>query len=100
MPHYRFENLNTSEEEVLFMSISELEEYLKTNPHIQQLINGAPAIGDSIRLGLRKPDDAFRDRLKEIKKAHDINWELPVFSSGKNGGKRIVLLSPGFGKRI
>lgn len=35
-----------------------------------QMLNGSPAIGDSIRLGLRKPDSAFRDRLKEIKKHH------------------------------
>jgi hypothetical protein len=48
-----------------------------------------------------KSKDKLRNRkaCKEIKKAND-NWELPVFSSGKNGGKRIVLLSPGFGKRI
>ena len=71
MPTYKFLNpLNNNEEFELFMSISEMEEYLKTNPHIQPLMNGAPAIGDSIRLGLRKPDSAFRDRLKEIKKAH------------------------------
>jgi hypothetical protein len=30
----------------------------------------APALGDSVRLGLRKPDDAFRDVLKNVKKHH------------------------------
>ena len=51
------------------MSMAEREEYLKANPHIQQQL-AAPALGDPIRLGLRKPDNGFRDRLKEIKKQH------------------------------
>jgi len=50
--------------------MNEREEYLKNNPHMQQVIHSAPALSDPIRMGLRKPDDAFRDRLKEIKKAH------------------------------
>lgn len=70
MPTYRFYNTQTDVEYEEFMSISACTEYLAANPHIQQLLNGAPAIADSIRLGLRKPDDAFRDRLKDIKKAH------------------------------
>ena len=69
-PTYLFLNTDTNEEFVEFMTISEMEEYLASNPHIQPLMNGAPSIGDSIRLGLRKPDNAFRDRLREIKKAH------------------------------
>ena len=70
MPTYLFLNTDTNQEFVEFMTISEMEEYLASNPHIQPLMNGAPSIGDSIRLGLRKPDNAFRDRLREIKKAH------------------------------
>jgi putative FmdB family regulatory protein len=30
----------------------------------------SPFIGDPIRQGLKKPDRAFNDKLKEIKKAH------------------------------
>lgn len=52
------------------MSISEREEYLKANPHVNQQIVSAPSLGDPVRLGLKKPDSGFRDRLKEIKKAH------------------------------
>ena len=29
-----------------------------------------PGVADPVRLGLRKPDDAFRDHLKEIKRKH------------------------------
>lgn len=69
-PTYLFRNINTGEEQELFMSITERGKYLEDNPDITQLVHGAPSIGDSIRLGLRKPDDGFRDRLKEIKKHH------------------------------
>jgi hypothetical protein len=69
VPLYNFINKDTKEVFEDFMSISVKEKYLLDNPNIEQLLS-APALGDSIRLGLRKPDSAFRDRLKEIKKAH------------------------------
>lgn len=65
-----FRNINTGEEQELFMSITERDKYLEDNPDITQLVHGAPSIGDAIRLGLRKPDNGFRDRLREIKKHH------------------------------
>lgn len=34
----------------------------------EKFIGGAPAIGDSIRMGITKPSDGFRDRLREIHK--------------------------------
>jgi hypothetical protein len=70
MPSYTFLNTDSGEVFTTIMSIAEREDYLKANPHIQQQLISAPALGDSIRLGLRKPDDGFRDRLREIKKAH------------------------------
>lgn len=69
-PSYTFKDINTGEEFTTIMSMSEREEYVKSNPHMQQVIHSAPALGDPIRLGLKKPDNGFRDRLKEIKKAH------------------------------
>jgi hypothetical protein len=70
MPSYTFRDLNTGDEFTTVMSMTEREEYLKANPNIQQQLIAAPALGDSIRMGLRKPDNGFRDRLKEIKKQH------------------------------
>lgn len=70
MPSYTFLNTTSGEVFTTIMSIAEREEYLKDNPHIQQQLISAPSIGDSIRLGLKKPDNGFRDRLREIKKAH------------------------------
>lgn len=66
MPTYKFLNNQTGEEYEDFMTISSMEEYLKSNPHITQLVNGAPLIHSG--RGMGKPDQGFRDLLKEIKK--------------------------------
>lgn len=68
MPTYRFLNTITNEEFEDFMSISNLEGYLKDNPHFVQLVNGAPMIVSG--RGMKKPDQGFRDILKEIKTKH------------------------------
>lgn len=65
MPTYKFVNENGEEFEE-FMSISALDEYLKENPNLTQLVNGAPLISSG--RGMRKPDDGFRDLLKDMKK--------------------------------
>lgn len=66
MPTYSFSNKNSSEIFDMFLSITEREDYLKNNPHIEQLIS-APAIVSGIS---KKPDAGFRDILKNIKKKH------------------------------
>lgn len=66
MPTYKFLNNETGEEFEDFMSISALDDYLKENPHITQLVGGAPLISSG--RGLGKPEGGFRDLLKEIKK--------------------------------
>lgn len=42
---------------------------LKEHPELEVVI-GTPAFGDSVRMGLKKPDDGFRDLLKKIKNKH------------------------------
>jgi len=66
VPTYRFRNEETEEEFELFISVSELGEYLKENSNITQLVHGAPMISSG--RGMGKPDDGFKDILKEIKK--------------------------------
>lgn len=39
--------------------------HLEENPDLETLI-GAPAMGDSVRLGIRKNDDGFREVLSKI----------------------------------
>lgn len=60
-------NNETLEEFEVTLKYSELEEYLKENPHIQQIFTKFPGMGDPVRLGLRRPDDGFRDVLKKAK---------------------------------
>jgi hypothetical protein len=70
MPLYNFRNLDTGEETTVLLKISELDEYKEQNPHLQQFLTGAPSIGDSARLGIRKTDDNFNSLLKHIKKGN------------------------------
>ena len=66
MPTYLFLNTITGKEFEEFMSISALDQYLKDNPNIVQLVNGAPLIHSG--RGLQKPDNGFREILREVKK--------------------------------
>lgn len=66
MPTYKFRNEETGEEYEEFMSISSLDQYKESNPHLTQLVNGAPLIHSG--RGMAKPDPAFRDLLKEMKR--------------------------------
>lgn len=65
MPTYRFLNNETGLEYEEFMFISALDPYLKDNPNVTQLVNGAPLIHSG--RGLGKPDQGFRDLLKNMK---------------------------------
>jgi hypothetical protein len=68
MPTYKFFNEQTGEEFTEFMTISSLDVYLSDNPHLTQLVNGAPSLSSG--RGRGKPDDSFRDLLKDMKKKH------------------------------
>lgn len=70
MPNYTFRNNESNEVFDISMSISERDKYVQDNPHLTQLITGAPSIGDPHRLGLKKPDDGFRDVLRNVKHHH------------------------------
>lgn len=70
MPTYSFRDTETNEEFERVLSMSERETYLEENPHIQQTFRKAPGIGDPVRLGLKKPDDGFRDVLREVRNHH------------------------------
>lgn len=67
MPTYSFKNNLTNEEFTDFMSISELDSFLKENPHIVQLVS-APSIVSGV--SGKKPDAGFRDLLKDMKSKH------------------------------
>jgi hypothetical protein len=70
MPTYNFRHRETGEITEKFFSMSVREEYLKDNPQLESILLGAPSLGDPVRLGLRKPDNGFREVLAKAKEAH------------------------------
>lgn len=50
------------------MTIAEMEDFLAKHHHIKWVpVSGLPTL-DSVRLGIKKPDDGFRDLLRTVKK--------------------------------
>ena len=73
MPTYSFRNENTLEEFEQIMSNSDRELFLEENTHIKQTFKKFPGVVYSVRIGVRRPDDNFRDVLKKAKNAHKYN---------------------------
>ena len=57
MPIYSFEDKQSGEEYDVNMSSSELDQYLKDNPNVNQVFK--MNIGDPIRLGVTRPPSDF-----------------------------------------
>jgi hypothetical protein len=69
MPIYDFRNIETDEVVTHYLTIKERNEFLEANPNYTQVLT-APALGDSVRLGVRRHDDNFNDVLKNVKSHH------------------------------
>lgn len=69
MPTYQFRNKTTGEVFDKLMSWNDRQVYLDENPDLE-VIMGSPAMGDSVRLGIRRPDDGFREVLSKISSAN------------------------------
>ena len=67
MPTYSLKNNLTGEKYEEFMNYSELQKLLKDNPHIIQLPS-SPSIVSGV--SGKKPDNGFRDLLKDMKRKH------------------------------
>ena len=72
MPTYSFRDTNTDEVFDVFMKMSEKEQYLTDNPHLESMITAA-GVGRELTSKL-KPDQGFRDVLREIKKKTNKVW--------------------------
>lgn len=68
MPTYEFLNTETGEEFEVLMKISEREEYLKNNPHIQPILS-APALVTGVSTSNKVPD-GFKEVLSKAAEAH------------------------------
>jgi len=65
MPTYDFRNTETGEEFTKVMKIAEKEQYMSENPQIQQVI-ASVALGDPVRLGIRKVPGGFKEVLQKV----------------------------------
>jgi hypothetical protein len=68
MPTYDFVNTNTGEEFEEFMSIAAREQYLKDNPHIQQMLGATSTVSGVSITG--KIPDGFKEVLSKVAESH------------------------------
>lgn len=68
MPIYTIRDSATEQTEEVNMTYSKLEHFLKNNPNKTQVLS-APRIVSGVA-GQRKPDEGFRDILRNIKKTN------------------------------
>ncbi len=82
MPTYSFHNTETNEYFDSFMKISEREEYLKINPHIQPVATAAAIVG-GVSITDKVPS-GFKEVLSKVSEAH------PNSSVAKKHGKKTI----------
>ena len=84
MPTYSFFNTETGEEFEIIMRISERDQFMVENPHIQPIIH-APALvtGSSTSKQNRVPD-GFKEVLSKVAEAH------PSSSVAERYGKKTI----------
>ena len=68
MPTYTFEDTNTGDVYEMTMRIAERDDFVKDNPHMKQLITGAPMVVSG--LGGIKTDNGFKEVLSKAAEAH------------------------------
>ena len=68
MPTYDFVNTNTGEEFEEFMSMAAREQYLKDNPHIQQMLGATSTVSGVSITG--KIPDGFKEVLSKVSENH------------------------------
>ena len=79
MPIYSLKNKDTGEIFEKMMKISDYEQYLKDNPSIERYFESAPAFGDSVRLGIKKPpSDFMKNIVGNIYKGRVVNIEPSI----------------------
>jgi hypothetical protein len=72
MPTYTFRDTNTEEVFDKMLRLAEREQYLLDNPNLVSVIT-APGVNKELTSKM-KPDQGFRDVLREIKKKHNKVW--------------------------
>jgi hypothetical protein len=70
MPTYEFRNTKTNDIIERFFSVAKRDELVASGEWEVYHSGSAATIGDPVRMGHKKPDRAFRDLLKHIKKGN------------------------------
>ena len=73
MPIYSIKNTETDQVFEVSLKFADLECYLSENPTYKQVFTKFPGVADPTRVGVKRPDDGFRDVLKEVKSHHKRN---------------------------
>lgn len=73
MPVYSIKNTETDQVFEVSLKFAELDDYLSENPTYKQVFTKFPGVADPTRVGVKKPDNGFRDVLKEVKSHHKRN---------------------------
>lgn len=68
MPTYTFEDTNTGDVYEMTMRIAERDDFVKDNPHMKQLITGAPMVVSGS--GGIKTDNGFKEVLSKAAESH------------------------------
>jgi len=66
MATYTFKNKNTGEIEEHKFSVLKHQEFKDNNPHLEQVHLTFPGLGDLVRMGMKGPDDGFREVMSKI----------------------------------
>ena len=88
MPFYDFINEETGEVEQVMLSISKLDAFKEENPHLKQLITGAPSLISGTN-HMKKMDNGWKENLSRIAEAHP-NSALAERHGGRNTTKAKV----------
>ena len=59
MPTYSYKNKDTEEYSQIYMTISEMEEFEKTNPNMERVFHTLNVV-DSVGIGVTKPPSDFQ----------------------------------------
>ena len=84
MPTYNFIDTETGEEFESFMKISEREEYLLNNPHIQPVITAPNIVSGVVGVGSNRVPSGFNEVLSKVAEAH------PGSVVGQQYGKKSI----------
>ena len=84
MPTYTFFDTQAGVEYDDFMSISEKEDYLKKNPHIEQLLDAPAMVHDHVMGVGPKNDEGFKDVMRGIASKHPDSPMADKYGSGKS----------------